>query len=340
MPTATLPDPSRSSDVVARSIAARVHAYGGPEALAVDAVPVPTAGEGQVLVRIRAAGVNGIDWKVRDGLLEDAFPLPLPVTLGVELAGQVAGVGPGVTGLAEGDRVMGPLLGFGAYADFAAVDAAVLCRTPAALGDVEAAAVPVAALTAWQALDAAERALGDGVRGAGRTVLVHGAAGGVGGFAVQLAKARGLTVLATASAASRDHVAGLGADAVIDYRAERFEERVAAGGGQVDVVLDFVGGDTLTRSWAVLAPGGALVSTAAPDAAGRVPEPSRRSGVTAVGLMMRPDAARLAELAGAVAAGALRSTVAEVVGLAGLPAALERNKTGHAPGKTVLDLTR
>jgi NADPH:quinone reductase-like Zn-dependent oxidoreductase/quercetin dioxygenase-like cupin family protein len=285
-------------------------------------VPVPTPAAGQVLVHVRAAGVNAMDWKIREGYLRDAIPLTLPATLGLELAGEVVGAGDGVSRFTPGDRVMGLVGGLGAYADYVAVDAALLVRTPDALTDVEAAALPVAVLTAAQALDAG------GLR-AGQTVLIHGAAGAVGGFSVQLAKARGATVVATASATSRAHVLALGADTVIDYRAETFEEHVHA----ADLVLDFAGGDVPARSWTVLAAGGALVSTVVPDVAAHAPE-GRRGEF----LMMRPDADALASLTEAVARGELRSTIAETVAPAGLSAAIERTRTGHAPGKLVLDL--
>jgi NADPH:quinone reductase-like Zn-dependent oxidoreductase len=310
---------------MAMNTALRIHNYGGPEVLQLDAVPVPTPGTGQVLVRVKAAGVNGLDWKIRDGLVRDAFPLPLPAVLGIELAGEVVAAGPGAARFKIGDRVMGPMGGLGAYADFVAVDEAKLCLTPAALSDVEAAALPVAALTAWQVLDAA------GERRPGQRILIHGAAGGVGGFAVQFAKAGDATVFATASAASRDHVLALGADVAIDRFAERFEDRASG----IDLVIDLVGGETLDRSWSILAADGAIVSTGAPDIASRAP-----AGRRGVWFMMKPDAARLGEIAGAVVTSSLKSTIAEIIGRAGLADAIERNKQGHAPGKIMLDLTR
>ena len=309
------------ADAPAQPAAARLMAYGGPDEVRIEAVPVPAPAAGQVLVRVRAAGLNGLDWKIREGYLRDAYPLPLPATLGIELAGEVVGVGDGVSRFAAGDRVMGALGGPGAYADYVAADAALLVRTPDALSDVEAAALPVAVLTASQALAA-------GGPRAGQTVLIHGAAGAVGGFAVQLAKAGGATVIATASAGSRAHVLALGADTVIDYRAERFEEHVR----DVDLVLDLVGGDVPARSWEVLAGGGVLVSTVVPDVAAHAP-----AGTRGEFLMMRPDADALASLAEAVASGALRSTIAETVAPGELGAAIERTRTGHAPGKLVVD---
>jgi NADPH:quinone reductase-like Zn-dependent oxidoreductase len=220
---------------------------------------------------------------------------------------------------------MGPMGGLGAYADFVVIDEAKLSVTPTQLTDVQAAALPVVTLTAWQAI----RAAGDikpGLR-----LLIHGASGGVGGFAVQFAKAAGATVFATASRTSREHVLGLGADVVIDRFSERFEDRA----NEINLVLDLVGGDTLERSWQVLAPDGVIVSTAAPDIAARAP-----AGRRGLWFMMQRDGERLREIADTVAAGSLRSTIAEVTDFAGLAAAIERNKLGHAPGKTVLDLTR
>lgn len=307
-----------------RNQAHRIHAYGGPEVMHRDEVPVPDLAPGQVLVEVKAAGINGLDAKVRAGDVRDAFPLPLPATLGIELAGIVSRVGEGVTAFKPGDRVMGPMAGLGAYANFVAIDAAKLALTPAGLDDVAAAALPVAVLTAWQALRAA------GALRAGRKVLIHGAAGGVGGFAVQFAKAAGVQVWATASAASHDHVLSLGADVVIDRHAERFESRAEG----IDLVLDLVGGDALDRSWAVLAPGGAIVSTAAPDIGARAP-----AGREGLWFMMKPDPVQLRAAAEAVVAGTLRSTIAEVVGFGDIPAAIERNRTGHAPGKLVADFT-
>ena len=303
----------------------RIHAYGGPEVTHLDAIPVPEPGIGQVLIQVAAAGVNGLDWKVRDGLVREVFPLVLPATLGIELAGLVMQTGPDVSRLKVGDRVMGPMGGLGAYADFVAIDEAKLSVIPAQLTDVQAAALPVATLTAWQAI----RAAGD-IK-PGWRLLIHGAAGGVGGFAVQFAKAAGATVFATASRTSREHVLGLGADVVIDRSSERFEDRAK----EINLVLDLVGGETLDRSWQVLAPDGVIVSTAAPDVAARAP-----AGRRGLWFMMQRDVERLREIADTVAAGGLRSTIAEVTDFAGLAAAIERNKLGHAPGKTVLDLTR
>ncbi|MEJ1171320.1 NADP-dependent oxidoreductase [Variovorax sp. CCNWLW235] len=300
-----------------------IRAYGG--AAEVAEITRPVAGQGQVLVRVRAAGVNGIDWKVRDGLVQQAFPLQLPAVLGIELAGVVEAVGPGALRFHVGDRVMGPLGGLGAYADFVAVDEANLVRTPQGLDDVHAAAIPVAAVAAWQSLHHA------GPIAAGRRILIHGAAGGLGGYAVQYAKRAGAEVFATASAAHVDHVRSLGADHVIDYRAQRFES-VAQ---DIDLVLDYVGGEVLDRSWQVLKKEGAIVGTSSPDILARTP-PGRRG----LWFMNKPDTALLAQLAAEVAQGSLVSKLGEAVGFAEIPAAIERNRTDSRIGKVVADFSR
>jgi NADPH:quinone reductase-like Zn-dependent oxidoreductase len=301
--------------------ALRIHAYGGPEITQIDEIAMPTVNPGQILVAVKVAGINPLDWKIRDGLVRDAFPLPLPAVLGLEFAGVVSAVSDGVTRVKVGDRIMGFLGRPGAYAHFIAADEAKLCLTPDGLTDVEAAALPVASLTAWQML----RAAGELRRG--QKVLIHGASGGVGGFAVQFAKAAGAVVSATASAGSLEHVRSLGADRVIDRHGERFEAVV----GTVDLVLDLVGGETLDRSWAVLASGGTIVSIAAPDIAARTPP-----GRNGLWFQTTPDRERLHAIAETVARGEIRSTIAEVVEFAKLADAIERSKTGHAPGKTVV----
>lgn len=304
--------------------ALRLHAYGGPEALTVDQVPAPEPGSGEVLVSVKAAAINGIDWKIREGYLRERFKLTLPATLGIEMAGVVLQTGPGVTRVKAGDRVMAALGGVGAYTDFLVIDAEKLVLTPQTLSDVEAAAIPVAAMTAWHVIEAADFDL------SGRRVLIQGAAGGVGGFAVQFAKMAGATVHATASTTSLQYVRALGADDVTDYRQQTLEHLA----GRIDFVVDLVGGKALDQCWDLLAPGGLLVSIAAPDVVARAPQ-----GRRGVFLSNKPDTARLASIAQQVAAGTLRSTIAQVIGLDDLSSAIERNRTGHPPGKIVTDLT-
>jgi NADPH:quinone reductase-like Zn-dependent oxidoreductase len=302
-----------------------IKAYGSAEAAEVAHTPRPDAGPGQVLVRVRAAGVNGIDWKLREGYLRDAFPLQLPAVLGIELAGVVEAVGPGVTRFRIGDRVMGPLGGLGAYADVVAVNETKLSLTPDGLDDVHAAAIPVAAVAAWQSLHHA------GPIRAGQRILIHGAAGGLGGFAVQYAKHAGAEVFATVATPHVDYMRSLGADHVIDYRTERFEDIAR----DIELVLDYVGGEVLDRSWPVLIPTGAIVGTSSPDILARTP-PGRRG----LWFMNKPDAALLERLAANIATGTLTSTVSEVVGFNDIPAAIERNRTDSRFGKVVADFSR
>lgn len=305
--------------------AVQLRAYGGAAAAEVALIARPIAGEREILVRVGAAGVNGIDWKVRDGHVRDAFPLQLPAVLGIELAGVVEAVGAGTSRFRVGDRVMGPLGGLGAYADFVVVAEANLVHTPEGLDDVRAAAIPVAAVAAWHSLHHA------GPPRAGQRLLIHGAAGGLGGYAVQYAKQYGAEVFATASTAHIEYVRSLGADHVIDARTERFESVARA----IDLVLDYVGGEVLDRSWQVLATDGVVVSTASPDILARTP-----AGRRGLWFVNKPDAALLERLAAEVARGTLISKIGDVVGFEDIPAAIERTRTGPRIGKVVADFSR
>jgi NADPH:quinone reductase-like Zn-dependent oxidoreductase len=305
--------------------ALRLQAYGGADSLKVDHVPVPAPGPDQVLVQVKAAGINGMDWKVRQGFLRERFNLMLPSTLGIEMSGVVLQVGSNVNNVKVGDRVMAALGGLGAYADHLLIGAEKLVKTPAGLSDVQAAAVPVAAVTAWQVLRAA------GLDLVGKRLLIHGAAGGVGNFAVQFAKAAGAIVHATASTKSVAHVKALGADTVIDYQEQDFEQVVS----DIDLVVDLAGGQVVDKSWRTMAPDGILVSIATTDVVARTPE-----GRRGIWFSVKPDTAQLAAIAQQIADGSVRLTLGEVVSFEELPAAIERNRTGHAPGKAVADFTR
>lgn len=298
--------------------------FGGADAIRLSATRIPEAAPGLAVVRVRAAGINGLDWKIREGYLRDVMPTVFPTVLGLELAGEVHAAAPG-SRFAVGDRVFGLAApGSGAYAEFVAVPEMLLAPTPAGVADTVAAAVPVAGLTAWQMLHAA------GVPKAGSTVLVHGASGGVGTLLVQLARQLGLKVIATASPSSRQHLLDLGVTTVIDRVSETFEDKVS----NVDLVVDLAGADAPDRSWLVLRDGGAMLSSARFDLT--APRTDGRHGIA---FLMRPDSDRLAAIADAVAAGQLKVTIDQIVPLSGVPAAIERNRTGHGPGKTVADLT-
>jgi NADPH:quinone reductase-like Zn-dependent oxidoreductase len=304
--------------------ALQIAAYGGPETLRTSSVDAPVPEAGQVLIRVHAAGVNGLDWKVREGYVRDVFPLQLPTTLGIELAGVVEAVGPGVTRLRQGDRVMGSLGRLGAYADLVAVEEANLSAVPQSLSFVEAAALPVASVAAWQSLHFA------GPIHAGQRVLIHGAAGGLGGFAVQFAHQAGAEVFATALDDHAEYVRSLGADHVIAYDREQFEDRAS----DIDLVLDYVGGEVLSRSWSVLTDDGVIVSTASPAIESNTPE-----GRRGLWFVNTPDAASLHATAEDVAEGRLQSKVAAVVRFDDLSAAIERNRTQPQLGKVVVDFS-
>jgi len=232
----------------------RVHNFGAPEAMRFETIDRPTPGPGEVLVKVRAAGVGPWDAWIRSG--RSALPQPLPLTLGSDLAGEVHEVGPGSVEFNAGDEIFGVTNKqfLGAYAEYAVACASMLAKRPKSLTYVEAASVPVVAVTAWQALFEYARL------GSGQRVLIHGAAGSVGSYAVQLAHAANVNVVATAASADMDYVRKLGAGEVIDYRNQRFEEHVR----EVDAVIDLVGGETQTRSFDVLRRDGKMISTVSP----------------------------------------------------------------------------
>lgn len=304
--------------------AVRFHEYGGPEVLRLEEVPTPAdLPPDGVLVRVRAAAVNPVDWKIRAGNMRAVRPYTLPLILGWDLAGEVVAAGP-LARFAPGDRVFGYIRGNrqGAYAQYAMARSDELAATPPRLSDIQAAAVPLAALTAWMALF-------DGLDlRAGQSVLIHAAAGGVGGFAVQLAKLAGAKVVATCSAANADYVRALGAAQVIDYSSGDF----AAGLGDLDAVMDTVGGEVTGRSLGVLRRGGALVSIAGP-----VDEAAAASRDIRVQRMaLSANGSRVADLAQLIEAGKIQVCVAGTYPLAEAQAAHVASATGHIRGKLVL----
>ena len=290
--------------------------FGGPGVLHVVDRELPEPGAGQVRVRVRAAGVNGIDGTIRSGAAQQMFPTQLPAVLGLEIAGTVDGVGPGVEGLAAGDDVLGFADG-GGYTEYAL--ATTVAPKPAELGWTEAAALPVAAETALRVLGLLEVTQGD-------TLLIHGAAGGVGTVAVQLAVARGATVIGTASEANHDHLRELGATPVLYGEGLVDRVRAAAPDG-VDAVFDAARRGALPDSIALRGGTSRIVTIADPAAFGL--------GIPFSGEAAR-DAGDLAEVARQAGDGRLRVTVAETYSLEEAPAAHEAVATGHGRGKVVL----
>lgn len=300
---------------------------GGPEVLTLLETERPTPGPSQVLVRVHAAGLNPTDWKHR---ATGRFLGEPPFVLGWELSGVVEDVGMGVTLYAPGDEVFGMLpypFGVGAFADYAAGPTRAFAPKPASVDHITAGAVPLAALTAWQALvDTADVQ-------AGQRVLVHAAAGGVGHFAVQIAKARGAYVIGTASAGKHAFVRGLGADEVVDYREVDFTEVVHG----VDAVLDAVGGDYGVRSLDTLRPGGIVVSIV-PSGAGTLREAAAPRGMRAATMLVEADHAGMLAIAGLLADGRLRPEIAGVFPLEEMAKAHALGETDRTTGKLVIDV--
>lgn len=302
--------------------AARIHAAGGPEALRVETVPLPIPAAGEVLVRVHHASINPVDWK-----LQEAGRLPFPAIPGGDFSGEIVALGSGVAGLACGDLVAGIVNQRergGSYAEYASVPITEIVSKPRAFSMAEAAAYPTVTVAAWRFLVQAAQVQ------PGERVLVHGGAGGVGSMVVQIAKARGAKVIATASAINHDYLRQLGADQTIDYRSTRFEDVVQ----DLDVVVDTVGGDTLLRSASVLRKGGRLVTLvgqvpAALCESGRIQCPATPAWDVQTGLSAVSDL---------IEAGKLRVNIDRRFPLEQVSAAQQYNRDGHTRGKVVLDL--
>jgi NADPH:quinone reductase-like Zn-dependent oxidoreductase len=308
----------------ALSKAVRIHAFGSPDVITLEDIERPTPMEGEVLVQVKAAGVGPWDAWIRAG--KSAMPQPLPLTLGSDLSGIVEAVGPGVTQFKRGDSVFGvtnPRF-VGAYAEYATAAASMIAKKPVRIADVEAASVPVVAVTAWQAL------FDHGQLQPGQSVLVHGAAGNVGSYAVQFARHAKLNVIATATGVDVDYVRSLGANQVIDFRMERFEEIAR----DLDAVIDLVGGETQQRSFSTLKPGGVLVSTVSPPDQ----ELASKHGVRALFFLVEVTTERLEHIAAAIDANELAPSVGTVLPLATARTAHEmlEGTRPHPRGKIVL----
>lgn len=301
-----------------------LHKYGGPEALTYEDTARPEPKDDEVLIRVVAASVNPVDVAIRSGKYAQYFHTRLPLIPGMDAAGVIEKAGSKITGLKAGDAVYAffTLQGEGGYAEYVVAKENEVARKPSAITYEQAAAVPAVGSTAWQALmDAAHL-------DAGQTVLIHGGSGGVGHMAIQIAKARGARVIATASTANQDFLKKLGADETIDYTKTKFEDVVK----DVDVVLDAVGGETLTKSYGVVKKGGIIVTIA--------DEPNAKEleahGIRGVSISAAPKNETFAELTRLIDEKKLNPVVTQVFPLAAAAKAQEQIATRHTRGKIVL----
>jgi NADPH:quinone reductase-like Zn-dependent oxidoreductase len=304
--------------------AVRIHAYGDRSVLQFEDTPKPEVKPDDALVRIVAAAVNPIDWKIRQGHLKAFVPYVFPLTLGWDFSGVIEALGSEVSSFAVGDAVFSrpDVRRDGSYAEYIAVRAVELARKPKTISHVEAASIPLVGITAWESIVAV------GALAAGQTALIHAASGGVGSLAVQIAKWRGAHVIATTSKANVELVRSLGADQVIDYRNERFAEKVK----DVDLVIDTIGGEVQASSWSVLRRDGILVSTVS------VPSVERAAalGVRSAHILIGPDAAVLDQLAGLVDSGKLRTLIGGEFALQNIADAHALSETSRTVGKIVI----
>ena len=316
-----------SPDSAPKMKAIVVHAYGGPEVLKYEDVPRPEPKADQMLVKVIAAAVNPVDGMIRSGKFANYFHTTLPLTPGYDIAGIVEKTGPKITKFKPGDAVYAyiGLRDGGGYAEFAVATEEETSLKPKALTFEQSAAVPLVAMTAWQALiDTAKLS-------AGQTVLIHGGSGGVGSMAIQIAKAHGAKVLATASTANQDLLKQLGADVAIDYTKQKFED-VAK---DVDVVLDCVGKDTLQRSYGVVKKGGFIVTlVASPD-----PVELEKHGIHGSDLSVAPNSGELAEITKLIEQKKITVVVSNALPLTEAAKAQEQAATRHTHGKIVLKVS-
>jgi len=300
--------------------AIRIHDYGGADVLRYEEAPTPEPGPDEILIRIHGAGVNPVDWKIRNGAMRQARPLSFPAILGADAAGKVEQVGPLVTRFRPGDAVVARVEG--AYAEFAAVKTDAVGRAAKSIPLAHVAALPIAAGTAWTVLFEAAR-LAKGAR-----ILIQGGAGGVGTFAIQLAKLAGFHVIATTSTANRPLVESLGADRVIDYRSEDVSRSV----NDMDLVFDTVGGETLKHSFGLVRKGGQLLSIVSPPDEALAKE----HGIEARFVRSNITGTRLEEIGGLIDAGKVKVVIEREFPLADAKAALALSETGRARGKIIL----
>lgn len=303
----------------------RIHRFGGKEVLQADEVESSLPDAGQVLVAVQAASVNPVDFKIRSGKYPAVKDDRLPYTLGRDFSGVVEKCGAQATEFKPGDEVFGMVNIYGGgYAEKAVVDERAITLKPAGIDHIHAAAVPLAGQTAWQGL------FRHGALKAGQTVLIHGGSGGVGHYAIQFAKAKGARVLTTVSTGNIPFARELGADVVIDYKKQRFEDEAS----NLDMVFDLIDGETRERSWKLLKKGGVLVTTLTDPSQDKAKE----CGIRAMRYTVEADGKELAEIAGFVTSGKVRPHVQRTYPLRSAVEALSSVEEGHSVGKIVLSV--
>lgn len=310
-----------------------IEEFGGEEKLQVKEVPTPEPKENEVQIHVAYAGVNPIDWKIREGYTKDWFPYEFPIVLGWDAAGTVSRVGSGVSHLKEGERVFTycrkPVIQWGAYAEYVCFDAEHVVKLPENLSLQQAASIPLAALTAWQCLfDFVDLKKG-------QTILIHAGAGGVGGFAIQFAHHRGAHVITTASAANHAYVKELGADRVIDYTKENFVDVIKKEHPDgIDAVFDCVGGQVLEDSFAVIKEGGALVTIVNKN----IDQLSAPNGIRTGFVLVCPQGKDLASIAQLIAQGDVVAPRIEEFSIEQVAEAHLKSQSAHTCGKIVLKM--
>jgi NADPH:quinone reductase-like Zn-dependent oxidoreductase len=305
-----------------------IHEFGGPEVLKLEEVPTPEPAAGEVLITVYASGVNPIDWKIRKGERKEKFPSTLPLILGWDVSGVISKKGTEVTNFKIGDEVYSrpdPTKN-GSYAEYVVVKANQVGRKPTTIDHIHAASVPLAGLTAWQGL------FDHGHLMAGQKVLIHASSGGVGSFAVQFAKWKGAYIIGTTSDKNIDFVKQLGADEVIDYKNEKFEDKLK----DIDLVFDTIGGDTQKRSLQVLRSGGRLITTLKPENQ----DIAKEKNIVVEGFMAMSYPEQLEQIATLIDEGKVRTFIAEVFPLEQAVKAQQLSEEGHTRGKIVLEVKK
>lgn len=304
--------------------AVRIQEYGNASVLTYEDAPMPSISASEVLVRVVAASINPVDWKIREGYLKEMLTYEMPLILGWDVSGVVEAVGADVSHFKVGDAVFSrpDIKRNGTYAEYVTIREDEIAHKPKTISHIEAAGLPLAGITAWEALFTISQLK------TGQKVLIHAGSGGVGSLAIQLAKSQGAHVIATTSEKNRAFVESLGADEVIDYQTQKFEEIVH----DLDVVFDTIGGEVQESSWYALKPGGILVSIISPPS----DEKAKALGVRGAFVFIEPNASILMQLANLVDTGKLRPVIGAEFALQDIAKAHALSQTGRAVGKIVL----